>query len=184
MCDDFDATTHASFFENEEEKTKKRENELVKTHRPIPYFVYYSIIKRSLLIKHTHTHTHTQRKDGKMASSSFAGFSGGIKGTKKKKKINVQEEEEEKDGEKREAVLAVGKDRVHLKEEKKKGEEKKSIPAMRNTFEVGTGRQRKVSACCVYSDASVSSVFSIRMFLFSNRGMYFNQFVCSPPHSS
>ena len=119
-----------------------------------------------------------------MASSSFAGFSGGIKGTKKKKKINVQEEEEEKDGEKREAVLAVGKDRVHLKEEKKKGEEKKSIPAMRNTFEVGTGRQRKVGACCVFSDASVSSVFSIRMFLFSNRGMYFNQFVCSSPHSS
>ena len=113
-----------------------------------------------------------------MASSSFAGFSGGIKGTKKKKKINVQEEEEEKDGEKREAVLAVGKERVHLKEEKK------SIPAMRNTFEVGTGRQRKVSACCVFSDASVSSVFSIRIFLFSNRGMYFNRFVCSPPHSS
>ena len=64
-----------------------------------------------------------------MASSSFAGFSGGIKGTKKKKKINVQEEEEEKDGEKREAVLAVGKDRVHLKEEKKKGEEKKVLQA-------------------------------------------------------
>jgi len=119
-----------------------------------------------------------------MASSSFAGFSGGIKGTKKKKKINVQEEEEEKDGEKREAVLAVGKDRVHLKEEQKKGEEKKSIPAMRNTFEVGTGRQRKVRACCVFSDASVSSVFSIRLFLFSNRGMYFNQFVCSPPPPS
>lgn len=175
MCDDFDATT--SFFKNEEEKRKR-------THQNSssnPLFLFSSsIIKRSLLIKHTHT----QRKDGKMASSSFAGFSGGIKGTKKKKKINVQEEEEEKDGEKREAVLAVGKDRVHLKEEKKKGEEKKSIPAMRNTFEVGTGRQRKVSACCVFSDASVSSVFSIRMFLFSNRGMYFNQFVCSPPHSS
>jgi hypothetical protein len=173
----------ASFFKNEEEKTKKRENELVKTHRPIPYFVFIVLLS-ALFSSNTHTHTHTQRKDGKMASSSFAGFSGGIKGTKKKKKINVQEEEEEKDGEKREAVLAVGKDRVHLKEEKKKGEEKKSIPAMRNTFEVGTGRQRKVSACCVFSDASVSSVFSIRMFLFSNRGMYFNQFVCSPPHSS
>ena len=71
-----------------------------------------------------------------------------------------------------------------LKEEQKKGEEKKSIPAMRNTFEVGTGRQRKVRACCVFSDASVSSVFSIRLFLFSNRGMYFNQFVCSPPPPS
>ena len=161
-------------------KEKTNSSELI-IQSPI---LFISIIKRSLLIKHTHTHTHTQRKDGKMASSSFAGFSGGIKGTKKKKKINVQEEEEEKDGEKREAVLAVGKDRVHLKEEKKKGEEKKSIPAMRNTFEVGTGRQRKVNACCLFSDASVSSVFSIRLFLFSNRGMYFNQFVCSSPHSS
>jgi hypothetical protein len=169
-------------------KKKRRKKEKTNSSKLIVQSpILFIIVLLSALFSsntHTHTHTHTQRKDGKMASSSFAGFSGGIKGTKKKKKINVQEEEEEKDGEKREAVLAVGKDRVHLKEEKKKGEEKKSIPAMRNTFEVGTGRQRKVSACCVFSDASVSSVFSIRMFLFSNRGMYFNQFVCSPPHSS
>ena len=81
--------------------------------------------------------------------ASFAGFSGGIKGTKKKKKSNVQEEEEEGEdkNEKREAVLAVGKDQMHLKEEREKVEEKKVIPAMRNTFEVGTGRQRKVRAC-------------------------------------
>ena len=80
--------------------------------------------------------------------ASFAGFSGGIKGTKKKRKINVQEEEEEGEdkNEKREAVLAVGKDQMHLKEEREKVEEKKVIPAMRNTFEVGTGRQRKVRA--------------------------------------
>jgi hypothetical protein len=81
--------------------------------------------------------------------ASFEGFSGGIKGTKKKRKINVQEEEEGEDkNEKREAVLAVGKDKMHLKEEREKVEEKKVIPAMRNTFEVGTGRQRKVLACC------------------------------------
>tara|TARA_B100001758_G_C18267412_1_gene534444 strand:+ start:115 stop:621 length:507 start_codon:yes stop_codon:yes gene_type:complete len=167
-------------------KKKRRKKEKTNSSKLIVQspILFIIVLLSALFSSNTHTHTHTQRKDGKMASSSFAGFSGGIKGTKKKKKINVQEEEEEKDGEKREAVLAVGKDRVHLKEEKKKGEEKKSIPAMRNTFEVGTGRQRKVSACCVYSDASVSSVFSIRMFLFSNRGMYFNQFVCSPPHSS
>jgi hypothetical protein len=80
--------------------------------------------------------------------ASFAGFSGGIKGTKKKRKINVQEEEEGEDkNEKREAVLAVGKDQMHLKEEREKVEEKKVIPAMRNTFEVGTGRQRKVRPC-------------------------------------
>jgi hypothetical protein len=81
--------------------------------------------------------------------ASFAGFSGGIKGTKKKRKINVQEEEEEGEdkNEKREAVLAVGKDQMHLKEEREKVEEKKVIPAMRNTFEVGTGRQRKVRPC-------------------------------------
>ena len=63
-----------------------------------------------------------------------------IKGSKKKKKINVQEEEE---NEEREAVFAVGKDDARAKEERKK-EEEKIIPAMRNTFEVGTGRQRKV----------------------------------------
>ena len=167
-------------------KKKRRKKEKTNSSKLIIQspILFIIVLLSALFSSNTHKHTHTQRKDGKMASSSFAGFSGGIKGTKKKKKINVQEEEEEKDGEKREAVLAVGKDRVHLKEEKKKGEEKKSIPAMRNTFEVGTGRQRKVSACCVFSDASVSSVFSIRMFLFSNRGMYFNQFVCSPPHSS
>jgi hypothetical protein len=167
-------------------KKKRRKKEKTNSSKLIVQspILFIIVLLSALFSSNTHKNTHTQRKDGKMASSSFAGFSGGIKGTKKKKKINVQEEEEEKDGEKREAVLAVGKDRVHLKEEKKKGEEKKSIPAMRNTFEVGTGRQRKVSACCVFSDASVSSVFSIRMFLFSNRGMYFNQFVCSPPHSS
>ena len=64
-----------------------------------------------------------------------------IKGSKKKKKINVQEEEEE--NEEREAVFAVGKDDARAKEERK-NEEVKIIPAMRNTFEVGTGRQRKV----------------------------------------
>jgi hypothetical protein len=80
--------------------------------------------------------------------ASFAGFSGGIKGMKKKRKINVQEEEEGEDkNEKGEAVLAVGKDQMHLKEEREKVEEKKVIPAMRNTFEVGTGRQRKVRPC-------------------------------------
>ena len=176
----FDATTRL-FLKMKKKRRKKEKTNSSKLIVQSP--ILFIIVLLSALFS-SNRHTHTQRKDGKMASSSFAGFSGGIKGTKKKKKINVQEEEEEKDGEKREAVLAVGKDRVHLKEEKKKGEEKKSIPAMRNTFEVGTGRQRKVSACCVFSDASVSSVFSIRMFLFSNRGMYFNQFVCSPPHSS
>lgn len=176
----FDATTRL-FLKMKKKRRKKEKTNSSKLIIQSP--ILFIIVLLSALFS-SNTHTHTQRKDGKMASSSFAGFSGGIKGTKKKKKINVQEEEEEKDGEKREAVLAVGKDRVHLKEEKKKGEEKKSIPAMRNTFEVGTGRQRKVSACRVFSDASVSSVFSIRMFLFSNRGMYFNQFVCSSPHSS
>ena len=100
----------------------------------------------------THHNTHSKdrkkvRKEGN-TMASFAGFSGGIKGTKKKRKINVQEEEEGEDkNEKREAVLAVGKDQMHLKEEREKVEEKKVIPAMRNTFEVGTGRQRKVRPC-------------------------------------
>merc|ERR1712216_844846 len=120
------------------EKKRKRTRQNSSSNSPI---LFITVLLSALFS--SNTHTHTQRKDGKMASSSFAGFSGGIKGTKKKKKINVQEEEEEKDGEKRERLIAVGKDRVHLKEEKKKGEEKKSIPAMRNTFEVWTGRQRK-----------------------------------------
>ena len=46
---------------------------------------------------------------------------------------------EQRDG----RLAAVGKDDARAKEERKK-EEEKIIPAMRNTFEVGTGRQRKV----------------------------------------
>ena len=63
---------------------------------------------------------------------------------------NQREQEEEENQrprrrreEEREAVFAVGKDDARAKEERKK-EEEKIIPAMRNTFEVGTGRQRKV----------------------------------------
>lgn len=124
--------------------------------------------------------------------ASFAGFSGGIKGTKKKRKINVQEEEEGEDkNEKREAVLAVGKDQMHLKEEREKVEEKKVIPAMRNTFEVGTGRQRKVRACCAvvlyfFLQMHISLYISrlsfrlfVRSFVLNSRGIFALQLTSS-----
>jgi G patch domain and KOW motifs-containing protein len=88
---------------------------------------------------------------------TFNGFSGGIKGTKKKKKLNINEEDvDEGDDERnvaqrtREAILSMNKDGVQLKDDnimndKNKNKEKnKIIPSMKDTFEVGTGRQRKI----------------------------------------
>jgi hypothetical protein len=175
------------FYKIEIARKEKREKISYFKARKIPY-------AHATLLWNTHHTLKRQEESEKRRNTmaSFAGFSGGIKGTKKKRKINVQEEEEGEDkNEKREAVLAVGKNQMHLKEEREKVEEKKLIPAMRNTFEVGTGRQRKVRACCAvvlyfFLQMHISLYISrlsfrlfVRSFVLNSRGIFALQLTSS-----